>query len=147
MEWFVRAFLRASLAWLALGVTLGVGIAVNPAWIVYRPAHVHMNLIGFVTMMIFGVAYHVIPRFTGRALHARALAGAQFWVCNAGLAGMVTGFVLRAHHGRAGTIVLIAGGVLEAIGAYGFAYNIWRTLGVKEPARPARARPLPVHAS
>ena len=30
MEWFVRAFLRASLAWLGLGVTLGVAMAVEP---------------------------------------------------------------------------------------------------------------------
>ena len=39
MEVFVVRFLRASLAWLALGVTLGVCMAVHPAWIIYRPAH------------------------------------------------------------------------------------------------------------
>ena len=52
MEWFVKAFVKASLAWLALGVTLGVAMAAHPAWMVYRPAHAHMNLLGFVTMMI-----------------------------------------------------------------------------------------------
>jgi len=61
MEWFVRAFLKASLAWLAMGVTLGVAMAAYPPWTVYRLAHVHMVLLGFVTMMIYGVAYHVIP--------------------------------------------------------------------------------------
>ena len=148
MDWFVRAFLRASLAWLALGVTLGVAMAVHPAWLLYRPAHLHMNLIGFVTMMIFGVAYHVVPRFTGRSLHSRALAGAQFWMCNAGLAAMVAGFVIRPHLPAPGTMALVAGGTLEAIGAYAFAYNVWRTLGPAVPAAPARApatRPLPVH--
>ena len=150
MEWFVRAFLRASLVWLALGVSLGVGMAVEPAWILYRPAHVHMNLVGFVTMMIFGVAYHVIPRFTGRSLHSRAIAGAQFWLCNAGLAAMASGFVLRPHFGGAGGAALIGGGVLEAAGAYAFVYNIWRTLGSAAPAVPSgapRLRPLPVHPS
>ena len=148
MDWFVRAFLRASLLWLALGVTLGVGMAVHPAWILYRPAHVHLNLVGFVTMMIFGVAYHVIPRFTGRTLHSRAIAAGQFWVCNAGLAGMAAGFVLRPHFGRPGTAAIVAGGTLEALGAYAFAYNIWRTLGSAPLAvadRDARPRPLPVH--
>ena len=56
MEWFVKAFVKASLVWLALGVTLGVAMAAYPAWIIYRPAHMHMVLLGFVTMMIFGVA-------------------------------------------------------------------------------------------
>ena len=55
MEWFVRWFIRASLVWLALGITLGLCMAAHPGWIIYRPAHVHMNLVGFVTMMIFGV--------------------------------------------------------------------------------------------
>ena len=64
MQWFVKAFLKASLVWLSLGVTLGVAMAAHPTWTVYRPAHVHMTALGFVTMMIYGVAYHVVPRFT-----------------------------------------------------------------------------------
>ena len=149
MEWFVRAFLRASLAWLVLGVTLGVAMAVHPAWIIYRPAHVHMNLVGFVAMMIFGVAHHVIPRFTGRQLHSRGLAGMQWWLCNAGLAGMVAGFLIRPHFGDPGTAVLATGGLLESIGAYLFAWNIWVTLGRAAPVAPTRAvaaRPLPVQS-
>ena len=78
MEWFVRAFLKSALVALGLGVTLGLGIASHPQWIAYRPAHVHLNLLGFVTMMIYGVAYHVIPRFSGTPLFSRRLAGAQY---------------------------------------------------------------------
>ena len=146
MEWFVRAFLRAALAWLGLGVSLGVAMAVHPAWVVYRPAHLHMNLLGFVTMMIFGVAFHVIPRFTGRALHSGRLAALQWWVSNAGLALMVIGFGLRPHGAGAATGILGAGGVLAALGAYAFIYNIWRTLGTAAPhAAPVRptGKPLP----
>src|SRR4029079_9549143 len=53
MEWFVKAFLKASLAWLTLGVTLGVAMAAHPAWTVHKPAHMHMVMLGFVTMMIY----------------------------------------------------------------------------------------------
>ena len=102
MEWFVRGFVKASLVWLALGVTLGVGMAAVPAWIVYRPAHMHMNLLGFVAMMIYGVAYHVIPRFTGNPLYSRRLAAVHWWMSNAGLLLMVVGFSLRPHVGIAG---------------------------------------------
>lgn len=129
MDWFVKAFLKSSLAWLALGVTLGGAMAVHPAWIVYRPVHVHMNLLGFVTMMIYGVAYHVIPRFTGHPLHSRRLAGVQWWLANIGLATMAVGFTLRARGGLdVATAVLGIGGVLAAGAAYGFVYNLWRTI-------------------
>ena len=128
MEWYVRAFLRASLAWLALGVTLGVAMAAHPAWTIYRLAHVHMVLLGFVTMMIFGVGYHVIPRFAGAPIRSRGAAAAHWWVSNAGLACMAFGFVLRPHRAEVGTPVLAAGGVLSALGAYTFVLLIWQTL-------------------
>jgi hypothetical protein len=140
MEWFVKAFVKASLAWLALGVTLGVAMAVHPVWTVYRPAHLHMLVVGFVAMMIYGVAYHVIPRFSGHPLHSRRLAGAQFWVSNAGLAAMAVGFVLRADGAAAGTPVLAGGGVASALGAYAFAYGLWRTIDGAPAMRRAAER-------
>lgn len=136
MEWFVRAFLKASVAWLALGVTLGVAMAVHPAWTVYRPAHVHMVLLGFVTMMIYGVAYHVLPRFSGHALPSRRAAGWHWWASNVGLALMALGFGLRAR-GLAATALLGAGGVLSAFGAYFFAVLAWRTVDGPRPLRAA----------
>jgi cbb3-type cytochrome oxidase subunit 1 len=140
MDWFVKAFLKASLAWLALGVTLGVAMAAHPAWAVYRTAHLHMLLLGFVTMMIFGVAYHVIPRFTGHPLHARRAPGWHWWIANVGLVLMVVGFLLRPSVGAAATPVLAAGGVLAALGAYTFAYVMWRTIDGPAGLRRAAAR-------
>ncbi len=140
MEWFVRVFLKASLAWLALGVTMGVVMAVHPVWTVYRQAHIHMMLLGFVTMMIFGVAYHVIPRFAGYPLHSRRAPIVHLWISNAGLALMVAGFVTRASNAGAGTVVLSIGGTMSAVGAYLFTYVIWRTLdGSRALQRIARA--------
>lgn len=132
MDWFAKAFLKASLVWLSAGVTLGVAMAAHPVWSVYRVAHEHMNLLGFVTMMIFGVAYHVIPRFTGVALHSRRIAEAHWWLSNVGLTLMVIGFALRASGAgpvAVSTAVIAVGGLASAIGAYLFVYNIWRTLG------------------
>jgi hypothetical protein len=140
MEWFVRAFLKASLAWLVLGVTLGVAMAVHPAWVAYRPAHMHMVLLGFVTMMIYGVAYHVVPRFAGRPLVSRRGAALHWWLSNVGLALMALGFVLRVQVGAAATPVLGTGGVASALGAYTFALLIWRTMDAPAPA-PVRAAP------
>ncbi|HEX6588068.1 MAG TPA: cbb3-type cytochrome c oxidase subunit I [Longimicrobiales bacterium] len=125
---YVRRFIRSSLFWLGVGVVLGVLMTAWPAAVQYRAAHMHANLLGFVSMMIFGVAYHVIPRFSGAALRSEKLAYAHVWIANAGLALMVAGFLTRAHGLSAWRPVLIAGGLLSAAGAFLFIYNIWRTL-------------------
>lgn len=140
MDWFVKGFLKSSLAWLACGVTLGVGMAVYPPLLLYRPAHVHMNLLGFVTMMIYGVAYHVVPRFTGHPLFSRRLAGWHWWMANVGLALMVTGFVLAPHFMLAGRAVLGTGGTISAVSAYVFAFNVWRTIDGSAAQRDAAQR-------
>lgn len=135
MDPFVRRFIRASLVWLGVGVVIGLMMALDPAWIAFRPAHMHANLLGFVSMMIFGVAYHVVPRFSGRPLHDLRLAAAHVWVANAGLAGMVGGFILRVYAADAGRALLGTGALLSAAGAFFFIYNLWRTLPAPVPAR------------
>lgn len=128
MEPFVRNFIRSSLVWLGSGVVLGVCMAITPAAVVYRPAHVHANLLGFVSMMIFGVAYHVIPRFTGSPLRSRGLARVHLWVANVGLACLVGGWLLRPTLWNAGTAALMFGAVTSATGAFMFIGNLWQTL-------------------
>ena len=140
MEWFVKAFLKSSLAWLGGGVTLGVAMAMHPAWTVYRTAHFHMNLLGFVAMMIFGVAYHVIPRFTGNPLHSRSVAKVHWWLANVGLALMAAGFVGIARGVTSAWICVAAGGLASAGGAYAFIYNLWRTIDGPSGARRAAQR-------
>jgi hypothetical protein len=128
MDWFVKAFLKASVSWLAAGVTLGVAMGVRPEWSIYRAAHLHMLLLGFVAQMIFGVAYHVIPRFAGNPLRSTRAAGIHWWLANIGLATMVSGFVLRAQGNAASSALLGLGGTAAAAGAYIFAFLAWRTL-------------------
>jgi cbb3-type cytochrome oxidase subunit 1 len=140
MDWYVRAFLKASLSWLAAGVSLGVAMAAHPLWTVYRLVHVHMLLLGFVTMMIYGVAYHVIPRFAGFPIHSRRAAVLHWWISNAGLVMMATGFAVRVHDATAGTIVLASGGTLSSLGAYTFVYVIWRTIDGPNALRQANRR-------
>lgn len=142
----VAGFLRAALVWLVLGTSLGVAMAVHPAWAVYRTAHFHMLLLGFVTMFIAGVAYHVVPRFTMAPLASQALARAHLVVANLGLVLMVAGFGGRIHRWGLAPAMLGIGGVLSVLGAWAFAWNIWQTMGrtvVPPPPRPAGARPLP----
>jgi cytochrome c oxidase cbb3-type subunit 1 len=145
MEAFVRRFIRASLVWLGVGVLIGISMAFFPAQaLAYRPAHVHANLLGFVSMMIFGVAYHVIPRFTGNPLHDRRLGPVHLVAANLGLALLVSGWIVRVWAFGAGEALVRAGGVVSAVGVGLFIYNIWRTLGpVPARRRVPAAQPLP----
>lgn len=146
MDWFVKAFIRASLAWFALGTLLGIAMAAHPPWLVYRPAHTHMNVVGFLTMMVFGVGYQLLPRLFGHPLYSRRLAVAHWWVANVGLAGMVLGFIVQPHVGRPGANTVAVGGVLFGLGAFGFVYNMWRTFNLADERVRLRAmaRPLPM---
>ena len=141
MDWYVRAFIRASLAWFALGILLGIAMAVRPVWVVYRPAHAHLNVVGFLTMMLFGVGYQLLPRLFGHQLMSRAMAVLHWWLANLGLAVMVTGFMLAPHVGARSIPFTATGGTLFGIGALAFVFNLWRTFDAADARQ--RARPAP----
>lgn len=149
MERFVSGFLRAALLWLVAGTALGAAMALQPAWLVYRPVHLHMLLLGFVMMMIAGVAYHVLPRFTAAPLHAPRLAMVHLVVANVGLVCLVAGFIARVVRPSVAPVLLAIGGLASVFGAWCLAWNLWRTLdaAVVPPARLPRASRLPLAGS
>jgi cbb3-type cytochrome oxidase subunit 1 len=132
---FAKIFIRSSLIWFVLGITMGLAMAVHPDWAIYRPAHAHMNLAGFVVMMIFGVGYQMLPRFFGHPIYSQRLATAHIWLANVGLTALVAGFLLSPSIGSRSIPVTASGGTLWALGAYGFAFNMWRTFSLAERRR------------
>lgn len=128
MDWFVKYFLKASLAWFAVAILLAVLMALAPTLTMYRTAHLHIALLGFVTQMIYGVALHVIPRFFGQPLVYRRMAEVQFWTAQVGLASLAAGFVLRIHGAPMASALVAVGGLLSAVGASCFVINVWRTI-------------------
>lgn len=138
MEWFIKAFIRSSLVWFAAGIVLGVAIAMHPPWIVYRPAHAHMNVVGFLTMLVFGVGYQLLPRLFGHPLHSQRLAIAHLFCANLGLAALVLGFLIQPSTGAGARWVTATGGVLYALGAMLWVYNLWRTFDAADARQRAR---------
>src|SRR5438067_1802072 len=47
---------------------------------------------------------------------------------------------VRVHDARVGTPLLAAGGILSALGAYAFAYVVWRTIDGTRAVRAVEAR-------
>ena len=124
-------YIRSALAWVALGVILGALMNIVPDWAPnLRTAHAHINLVGWVSMFIFGVGYHILPRFRGRPLHSEGLATTQLWLANIGLAGMVVFTTLLNSQGGdvlRGLVVIFS--VVTALAFLIFVYNLGRTMG------------------
>lgn len=126
----VTNFIRSAIIYLAIGVTMGVLMVVFPGWSAsLRTAHTHINLIGWVSMMIFGVGYHVLPRFRGKQLHSEGIATAQLVLINMGLIGFAV-FITLFNLNGGDALRLAAGffGGLEAVAFYLFIYNMLRTM-------------------
>ncbi len=104
MDRYTKAFVVASLVYFLLASVLGawMGSAPPAEWVPF--AHIHFNLLGFMSMMIYGVGYFILPRFNGRTLRWPSWVALHFYTANVGLIGMVataperpsTGFALFA---------------------------------------------------
>ena len=140
MDWFIKAFIRASLLWFAGGILLGVAMAAHPAWIIYRPAHAHMNVVGFLTMLVFGVGYQLLPRLFGHPLHSRRLAIWHLFLANFGLGAMVAGFMAWPHSLALGHAFTAGGGTLFTIGASFWIWNLWHTFNAADERARLRAQ-------
>jgi len=91
------------------------------------PSHAHVLLIGFVSMMIFGVGYHLLPVFAGTDLYSLRLAEIQFWLQNIGLIGLAFTMPYRylSHNYLLGTAVF---GSISLLAIYIFVYNVARSI-------------------
>ena len=79
--------------------------------------------------MIFAVAYHVLPRFSGRPLFSETLGNLHLILSNIGLLGLIIVWPLLRTYG---TITMqaihIVAALFYAIGAFLFVINIGKTV-------------------
>ncbi len=133
MSPLVRRFLKTAILFLLFGIGLGVymlvrreldGVWPSPWWI---SAHTHALLVGFVMMMILGVALWMFPRparddprFDPR------LAEAAYWFLSVGTAARVAGELMRPTIAAAGIRwTIVAGGAAQALGLAFFFWTMW----------------------
>ncbi len=133
MSPLVRRYLKTGIGFLLAGLALG-GVmlyrrelqGVGPSADLIT-AHTHLILVGFVMMMILGVALWMFPR-PGRddpRYHPR-LAEVSYWLVTLGTAGRGAGEVGRATLGidRLGWAVTVAG-FAQIAGLAVFFYHLW----------------------
>jgi len=127
-------FIKMSLIYLAIGATLGMLFPIFPRLLGLKYAHVHLNLMGFMSMMVYGVAYHILPRFQGKPLYSERMADLQFWLANIGLVGLAVFSALNAYWPTLlFKIPFALSGLAEAVAIYLFVVNMWLTFRQPSP--------------
>ncbi len=129
MDRFAKGFIVMSIVYLGIATVLGIFMLGNQNLQALKFVHSHLNMLGWVSMMIFGVGYHILPRFTGRPLYSRKIGEAQFWLANIGLAAMLVFYTVNTYS-PAGIYktLTVASGVIEATAIVLFLYNMLMTL-------------------
>ncbi len=139
MDNYPRLFIKAGLIYAVIGAVLGIIMAINPA-LSYplRFIHIHVNLLGFMTMMVAGVAYHVLPRFSAQTLPWPAGMKYQFILQNTGLIGMMAVQGFGDWKGGAEQPYFIFFALLAGVAFVIMFYNLYFVLS------PTQEVPLPI---
>jgi cbb3-type cytochrome oxidase subunit 1 len=129
MDKFVKGFIVMSIVYLGISTVLGLLMLYNPDLLRLKFVHSHLNMLGWVSMMIYGVGYHILPRFMGRPLYSNRLGEAQFWLANASLVGMLAFYGLNVFSPERlyQNLAVLFGGV-QALAIFLFFFNMLMTL-------------------
>lgn len=130
MEGFVKKFIVMSIVYLALAALIGILMLVSPSYLYLKFVHSHLNMLGWVSMMIYGVGYHILPRFVGKKLKSVKIGEVQFYLANIGLVGMLIFYTLYMNRPEVTLYkgLSIAAGLVEIISILLFFYNMLLTL-------------------
>lgn len=118
----------------------------------YTVGHAHLGAYAFVSLIMFGAAYHLLPRATGRGFASPFMISLHFWLVVVGFAiyffalsigGVLQGLaMLDATKPFADSVRIVlpylqarsVGGALMTLGHFVFAYNLLRLFMTTSPA-------------
>ncbi|HWL23614.1 MAG TPA: cytochrome-c oxidase [Ureibacillus sp.] len=119
-------FIKIAGVYFVLAVTLGLvmGIIQNFA---FTSVHAHLNLLGWVSMALFGLIYSVYKK-AGET----TLAKAHFWLHNIGLPIMQGSLFIEILTGNSSlTVGIIIGSLIVILGVLLFVLNLFINLSEK----------------
>ena len=134
MDRFVRNFIIMSIVYLGVAALVGIAMLGSEKAMALKFVHSHLNMLGWVSMMIYGVGYHILPKFMGRQMYSKKLGEAQFWIANIGLVAMLVFYTLNVYApSDAYMLVTVAAGAIELVSVFLFFYNMLMTIVPKTP--------------
>lgn len=115
-----KALLRCAVVYALIGILMGIVMAGSGDFL-NKGVHVHLNLVGWVSMAVMAMAYQLFPQMADSVW-----AKVQFWAHNLGLPLMGVGIYAVLHHLRLAEPIVGTGSMIVAVAFVAFAINVWR---------------------
>lgn len=133
MHSLVRKYIKMAFLFLAAGLLVGLYLSIGeyiadfPLSPMLVTAHVHLLLVGFMMMMILGVAQWMFPRPEREDVrYSPHVAEAVFYTLTAGVLLRTLGEMFSAFStASALPTLIVSGSVLEVLAVFVFFYNMW----------------------
>jgi cbb3-type cytochrome oxidase subunit 1 len=100
-----------------LGMVMGIAMGVSEDFTL-SPAHAHLNLVGWVSLVLFGLAYRVELAKTG------SLATVHYWMASLGAIVLPLGIYVSMVRNQ--PAIAIIGAILSLASMVIFIVNVWR---------------------
>ena len=120
-------FLRIAVVYLFIGGLMGLGMGITEQFTL-APVHAHVLLLGWASLALAGIVYHLYPAASGTRL-----ATMHFWLHNVGLPVFMVGLAMLLSGNATGGAITAAGATAVLVGLALFSTN------VLVHAKPARA--------
>jgi len=133
-RWCIRSALLWFVVALSVGVLFAGGVSATipgTDWILPYPTYLHLLTVGWLTNLIFGVAFWMFPRYSAeRPRGSDRLGWMAYAGLNAGLLLRLIGEPLQISGGRASALLLLSA-ALQLLGGWAFVLNTWPRVKVK----------------
>lgn len=113
-SWFITVAVLIALFGMCFGIAMGVAGNFE-----FADVHAHANLVGWVTLTLFGLTYRAYPN-----MKASRLTAVHFWVAVVGVAAFLPGIFIAIRWGNVALAVL--GAVLTLASMLLFLVNFLR---------------------
>jgi len=118
-----KAYLKIATVYFTIGVLAGLTMGIIHDFR-FTSVHAHVNLLGWVSMALFGLIYHFYPKAANSKL-----AKTQFWLHNIGVPVMLGGIALQVLGVPAALTPTIIGSIAVVIGVILFMVNVFKYVG------------------
>jgi cbb3-type cytochrome oxidase subunit 1 len=114
-------FFKIAVVYFVIAIILGIIMGIRHDFSL-SSVHAHLNLLGWVSMALFGTIYHLFP-----AAGSNKLATAHFWLHNLGVPVMQGGITLAmlTENGFF-TVFAIIGSLVVVLGGILFLVNVFK---------------------
>ena len=139
MPLLTRWVIKASFVCLGIGLALGILLAGQSLWRLPTflsalfPGYIHLLTVGWLTLLIFGVAYWMFPKYSMEHPHGNeALNWSAYLLLNIGLViRIVCEPISSQTNGAPWGWLLVFSALLQWLGGLAFIISLWKRVKVK----------------